>query len=94
MNTTTLKGDAQDITGKVKEGAGKATGNELLQGEGLADQLTGAFNKTVGVAKDALGGGVGPAADKAKNFAKARPYATAALASVIGLAVLNTLRGK
>lgn len=32
--------------------------------------------------------------DKAKAFAKARPAATAALAGVVGLALLNTLRGR
>ena len=31
---------------------------------------------------------------KAKAFAKQRPWATAAAAGVIGLALLNTLRGK
>jgi hypothetical protein len=32
--------------------------------------------------------------DKAMAFAKARPGATAALAGVVGLALLNTLRGR
>ncbi len=41
-------------------------------------------------AKDAIG----PLAEKAKAFAKERPYATATLAGVIGLALLNTLRGR
>lgn len=94
MNTTTLKGEGQDLSGTIKKGVGDVTGDSSLQGEGIADQITGAVNKTIGAAKDAVGGGVGPAADKAKSFAKARPYATVALAGVIGLAVLNTLRGK
>lgn len=46
--------------------------------------------KQVGAAKDAIG----PLTDKAKGFAKARPFATAAALGVVGLAVLNTLRGK
>lgn len=33
-------------------------------------------------------------ADKAKSFAKARPWASAALVGVAALAVLNTLRGR
>ena len=37
---------------------------------------------------------VGPLADKAKQFAKDRPFATAALVGVVGMALLNTLRGK
>lgn len=32
--------------------------------------------------------------DKARAFAKAKPAATAALAGVLGIALLNTLRGK
>ena len=35
-----------------------------------------------------------PIADKAKAFAKARPYATAALVGTVALALFNTLRGK
>lgn len=37
---------------------------------------------------------IGPIADKAKAFAKGKPFATAALAGVLGIALLNTLRGK
>jgi ElaB/YqjD/DUF883 family membrane-anchored ribosome-binding protein len=33
-------------------------------------------------------------ANKATKFAKERPWATAALAGVVGMALLNTLRGK
>jgi ElaB/YqjD/DUF883 family membrane-anchored ribosome-binding protein len=33
-------------------------------------------------------------AGKATQFAKERPWATAALAGVVGMALLNTLRGK
>jgi len=35
-----------------------------------------------------------PYVDKAKGFAKQRPFAAAALAGVVGIALLNTLRGK
>jgi ElaB/YqjD/DUF883 family membrane-anchored ribosome-binding protein len=34
------------------------------------------------------------AVTKATQFAKERPWATATLAGVVGLALLNTLRGK
>lgn len=94
MNSDTIGGTGRDIGGKVKETAGDVTGNASLQGEGLGDQLTGKAQKAYGSAKDALGGGVGPLADKAKGFARERPFAAAALAGVIGLALLNTLRGK
>ena len=47
-----------------------------------------------GQARDAVTNNVGPLADKARGFAKERPFAAAALAGVVGLAILNTLRGR
>lgn len=44
-----------------------------------------------------LGGvlsGKGPMVDQVKDFAKRRPFAFAAVAGVLGVALLNTLRGK
>lgn len=38
--------------------------------------------------------GDGPLIDKAKSFAKERPWASAALVGVAAIALLNTLRGK
>lgn len=38
--------------------------------------------------------GDAPFADKVKSFAKAKPWASAALAGIAGIAVLSTLRGK
>lgn len=43
---------------------------------------------------DTLSGKAGPLVGQAKQFAKDRPFATAALAGVVGLALLNTLRGR
>jgi hypothetical protein len=37
---------------------------------------------------------VNAAKEKAMGFAKARPAATAALAGVLGIALINTLRGR
>ncbi len=79
MNSTTLEGQGNDLTGSVKEGVGSITGDKSLESEGQAQQLTGNVQKGVG---------------KAKDFAKKRPFAAAALFGVVGLAVLNTLRGK
>jgi hypothetical protein len=45
-------------------------------------------------AADAAAAKVGPMADKAKAFAKEKPFAVAALAGVLGIALINTLRGK
>ena len=93
MNTTTLNGEGQNLAGNVKEGLGKATGDTSLQNEGLADQLSGNAKQIVGAARDVIANPA-PTVEKAKGFAKARPYATAAAVGVIGLAILNTLRGR
>jgi uncharacterized protein YjbJ (UPF0337 family) len=42
------EGTAKDLKGKVKEGAGRAVGNEHLQAEGRADQIEGKTQKKVG----------------------------------------------
>ena len=42
--------------------------------------------------RNALGGN--QTVSRATDFAKQRPWATAALAGVVGMALLNTLRGK
>jgi uncharacterized protein YjbJ (UPF0337 family) len=94
MNEDKLAGEGRDIVGKIKETAGDVTGNSALQGEGLADQLAGKVQKVVGVARDALGADTEPLLDKARRFARERPFAAAALAGVVGVALLNTLRGK
>lgn len=52
----------------------------------IGDKATQAYGK----ARDA----VAPLTDKARGFAKQRPFAAAALAGVVGIAILNTLRGK
>ncbi len=93
MNTTTIKGETQDLGGNAKEAIGKATGDQSLQRDGIVDQLAGNARQIAGAAKDALADPA-PVVAKAKGFAQARPYATAALVGVVGLAVLNTLRGK
>ncbi len=93
MNTTTLKGEGQDLGGNIKEALGNATGNTSLQSEGVADQIAGNAKQLAGAAKDVFSN-PGPTIEKAKGFAQARPYATAALVGVVGLALLNTLRGK
>ena len=44
---------AKDAKGKLKEAAGKATGNERLEAEGVADQAAGKVQKGVGNLKEA-----------------------------------------
>lgn len=94
MNENTLKGEAQNVTGSLKEAAGNLTGGSKLQGEGVADQVTGGVNKAIGTVQDAIATGPGPLVQQARDFARAKPWATAALVGTIGLALINTLRGK
>lgn len=79
MNSDTFIGQSKNVTGQVKEVAGKAAGDEQMQGSGIADQVSGNVQNAYG---------------KVRDFARDRPLATAAVAGVVGLALLNTLRGK
>ena len=53
MHKDEAKGATKDISGSVKEGVGKATGNERLQAEGAAERVEGKVQKGVGALKDA-----------------------------------------
>ena len=88
MNEDQVQGEVKDVVGKVKETAGDVTGDGELQRSGLLDQLAGKLQKLFGTVKEEAQ----PAAEKARKFAKERPVASAAVAGVIGLAILNTLR--
>jgi len=45
---------AEDAKGKIKEGAGKATGNDKLEAEGKADQVKADLKKAGENVKDTL----------------------------------------
>ena len=94
MNEDTLGGETRDIAGKVTETVGNITGDTGMQGDGLMDQFAGKAQKALGAARDAVGPNGEALAQKATDFAKKRPFAVAALLGVVGLALLNTLRGK
>lgn len=51
-----IEGAAKNIGGKIKEAAGKLTGDEKLKAEGRADQVAGKVQNAVGGVKDALKG--------------------------------------
>ncbi|AWN36802.1 CsbD family protein [Methylobacterium radiodurans] len=70
MSSTTdkLKGLANEAVGNVKQGIGKATGNEKMQAEGKAQELKGETQRAVGGVKD----GVNNAAQKAADAVKGR----------------------
>ena len=49
-----VEGAATNMGGKIKEAAGKVTGDEKLKAEGRADQVKGKVQNAVGGVKDAL----------------------------------------
>lgn len=48
------RGAAKDLGGKIKEAAGKLTGDRQLESEGNLDQAKGKVQQAWGDAKDAL----------------------------------------
>lgn len=56
MDKDRIKGAAEQAKGKVKEVAGKVTGDSKLEGEGKADQVGGKIQNTIGGIKDTLRG--------------------------------------
>jgi uncharacterized protein YjbJ (UPF0337 family) len=56
MDKDRVEGSATNVGGKVKEGAGKLTGDEKLKNEGVMDQVKGKVQNAVGGIKDAIKG--------------------------------------
>ena len=56
MDKDRVEGSVEQAKGKVKEVAGKVTGDSKLEGEGKADQVAGKIQNTVGGFKDTLRG--------------------------------------
>ena len=53
-----ISGTANEVAGKVKQGLGKATGNDRLRAEGAAQETKGRIQSTIGKAKDAVKGAI------------------------------------
>ncbi len=49
------RGTGNDVVGNVKQGVGKATGNEEMEAEGHAQETKGDAQKALGNAKEAIG---------------------------------------
>jgi uncharacterized protein YjbJ (UPF0337 family) len=54
MNKDRIEGSATQAKGKVKEVAGKLTGDTKLENEGKADKVAGKIQNTVGGIKDSV----------------------------------------
>lgn len=53
MNSDQVKGKANQVVGKMKQGAGEVTGSDRLANQGVIDQVKGAAQETWGNVKDA-----------------------------------------
>ena len=53
-STDKVKGYANEAAGKVKQGVGKAVGNDRLRAKGAAQEIKGDAQKALGKAKDAI----------------------------------------
>ena len=56
MDKDRIEGSAEQAKGKIKEVAGKVTGDAKLEGEGKADQVKGKVQNAIGGLKDTLRG--------------------------------------
>ena len=54
MDKDRMKGAAKNTTGKMKEAAGKMTGDTKMQAEGKMDRAAGKARNAIGGAKDAM----------------------------------------
>ena len=54
MNKDRIQGSAEQAKGKLKEVAGKVTGDAKLESEGKADKAAGKIQNTIGGMKDAI----------------------------------------
>ncbi|ANJ57864.1 hypothetical protein PS874_04628 [Pseudomonas fluorescens] len=53
-----VKGMANEAVGNVKQGVGKATGNDKMRAEGVVQEKKGEAQQAVGKVKDAVKKGV------------------------------------
>jgi uncharacterized protein YjbJ (UPF0337 family) len=54
MNKDRIQGSVEQAKGKLKEVAGKATGDSKLEAEGKAQKVAGKVQNTIGGIKDAV----------------------------------------
>lgn len=79
MNIDTIAGEGTMAKGRVKETLGNATGDPVLQQEGIADQITGNVRQAFGAVRD---------------FAKNQPVLTALIAGLIGASLFARTRSR
>ena len=83
MDEDRIKGSASDIGGKVKDAAGGLLGDNKLQAEGKADQVSGQLQNAYGSAKDAVSEGAETLGTQVDSLLKERPMV--ALLGAVGI---------
>jgi uncharacterized protein YjbJ (UPF0337 family) len=78
MNIDKIAGEGTELKGRFKESLGNAAGDPGLRRDGVSDQLSGKARKSFGALRD---------------FVHDQPLAAAAIAGVIGFALLQGSRG-
>ncbi len=73
MDEDRVKGSATDIGGKVKDAAGGLLGDNKMQAEGKADQVSGQLQNAYGSAKDTLSEGADTLGAQVDSLLKDRP---------------------
>jgi uncharacterized protein YjbJ (UPF0337 family) len=58
MSTNRVEGAVRKGAGAVKQGVGKATGDERLEAEGAAEKTGGKIQNAVGRAQDKIGNAI------------------------------------
>ena len=67
MNKDELNGKVDRLKGNIKESVGKATDDERLRDEGIADQASGQVQEGFGKARRKVGEALDDVADKIKD---------------------------
>ena len=91
MDKMRAEGAGQKMAGKVKEAAGKLTGDAKLKTEGIANQAAGAVQDLYGQARDTAADAASAARGSAASLEKwlrhtieTQPYTTALVAAGVG----------
>ncbi len=79
MNIDKLAGEGTEMKGRFKEALGDAAGDRELQRDGVADQFSGKLRSAFGDLRD---------------LARKQPLAAAALAGLVGFALLKSTSGR
>ncbi len=66
-NNDEIKGKFDQVKGKVKQGIGNVTGDEVLHDEGVVDQASGEVQEGFGTAKRKVGEAVKDLGDRIKQ---------------------------